>query len=122
MPMYEYRCESCGHEFEKLQKITDNPLLVCPKCNASALTKLVTAAGFQLKGTGWYVTDFKNKKPLPSASTGNGDGKQKNQSEGSKQDGGKNGSIKSEKNSDNKSDGSVAVTSEKAKSKNEESK
>jgi putative FmdB family regulatory protein len=59
MPIYEYRCASCGHELEALQKLADAPLTVCPQCNATTLTKLVSAAGFQLKGTGWYVTDFK---------------------------------------------------------------
>jgi putative FmdB family regulatory protein len=66
MPIYEYRCGACGHELEVLQKLSDEPLSVCPACEASALTKLVSAAGFQLKGSGWYVTDFKDsgkKKP-----------------------------------------------------------
>src|SRR5438045_9204890 len=65
MPIYEYRCSSCGHELEALQKLSDAPLTVCPSCNAIALTKLLSAAGFHLKGTGWYATDFKSsgKKP-----------------------------------------------------------
>tara|TARA_B100000902_G_C27182196_1_gene849513 strand:- start:710 stop:1060 length:351 start_codon:yes stop_codon:yes gene_type:complete len=63
--MYEYRCDSCGNEFEKLQKMSDKPLTDCPACNKASLSKLVSAAGFQLKGSGWYVTDFKNKKPRP---------------------------------------------------------
>jgi len=61
MPIYEYRCNACGHELEALQKITESPLVNCPSCRADALTKLVSAAGFQLKGTGWYATDFRNK-------------------------------------------------------------
>ena len=60
MPIYEYRCEACQHELEALQKISDEPLVVCPKCNASALRKQVSAAGFRLKGGGWYETDFKS--------------------------------------------------------------
>jgi putative FmdB family regulatory protein len=60
MPIYEYRCASCGHELEVLQKISDAPMRECPACHASALTKKVSAAGFQLKGSGWYVTDFRN--------------------------------------------------------------
>lgn len=60
MPIYEYRCASCGHELEALQKISDAPMRECPACHASALTKKVSAAGFQLKGSGWYVTDFRN--------------------------------------------------------------
>lgn len=59
MPIYEYRCSSCGHELESLQKLSDPPLVVCPACQKEALVKLVSAAGFQLKGTGWYVTDFR---------------------------------------------------------------
>ncbi|TVS11311.1 MAG: zinc ribbon domain-containing protein [Wenzhouxiangella sp.] len=59
MPIYEYRCQACGHEMEKLQKLSDAPLLDCPACGKSALVKLVSAAGFRLKGAGWYETDFK---------------------------------------------------------------
>jgi putative FmdB family regulatory protein len=60
MPIYEYRCSSCGHELEALQKITEAPLTECPACHSAALTKKVSAAGFHLKGSGWYVTDFRN--------------------------------------------------------------
>lgn len=60
MPIYAYRCESCGHAKDVLQKISDAPLTVCPQCGAEAFRKQVTAAGFQLKGSGWYVTDFRN--------------------------------------------------------------
>ena len=60
MPIYEYRCEACQHELEALQKISDQPLQQCPKCNQSALRKMVSAAGFRLKGGGWYETDFKS--------------------------------------------------------------
>ncbi|MCB1866169.1 MAG: zinc ribbon domain-containing protein [Chromatiales bacterium] len=59
MPIYEYRCTACGHELEAMQKIADAPLVECPQCHAQALKKLVSAAGFQLKGSGWYATDFK---------------------------------------------------------------
>ncbi len=59
MPIYEYRCQACGHELEKLQKMSDAPLVDCPACGKAALTKLVSAAGFRLKGGGWYETDFK---------------------------------------------------------------
>ena len=61
MPIYEYRCASCGHEVEALQKLTDPPLTECPSCHKQELRKQVSAAGFQLKGSGWYVTDFRNK-------------------------------------------------------------
>jgi len=59
MPIYAYKCESCGHAKDVLQKISDAPLTVCPHCGAPAFKKQVTAAGFQLKGSGWYVTDFR---------------------------------------------------------------
>jgi len=62
MPIYEYRCAECGHELEKLQKISDAPLVDCPACGKPALQKLVSAAGFRLKGSGWYETDFKKDK------------------------------------------------------------
>lgn len=59
MPIYEYECVECGHTLEKLQKISDEPLSDCPACGKSALQKLISAAGFRLKGGGWYETDFK---------------------------------------------------------------
>jgi putative FmdB family regulatory protein len=59
MPIYEYRCESCGHELEVLQKMSDAPLIQCPECGESALKKVLSAAAFRLKGGGWYETDFK---------------------------------------------------------------
>ncbi len=59
MPIYAYRCAECGHEVELLQKVADAPLTDCPSCQRSSLVKQVTAAGFQLKGSGWYVTDFR---------------------------------------------------------------
>ena len=62
MPIYEYLCNSCGAEKEHLQKISDAPIAACPVCGSSNYTKLISAAGFQLKGSGWYVTDFRNNK------------------------------------------------------------
>ena len=62
MPIYEYQCEACEHKMEKLQKLSDEPLKVCPICNEPMLNKLVSAAGFRLKGGGWYETDFKTGK------------------------------------------------------------
>jgi len=59
MPIYAYRCEACGFAKDVLQKMSDEPLTVCPSCSKAAFKKQVTAAGFQLKGTGWYVTDFR---------------------------------------------------------------
>jgi putative FmdB family regulatory protein len=62
MPIYEYQCSECGQKKEALQKLSDAPLKDCPACGKPTLTKLISAAGFQLKGSGWYVTDFKGGK------------------------------------------------------------
>ncbi len=62
MPIYEYRCDACGGHLEKLQKLSDAPLEICPKCGEPKLKKLISAAGFRLKGSGWYETDFKKGK------------------------------------------------------------
>ncbi len=61
MPIYEYVCQACGHELEAIQKVSDEPLVTCPVCNKIELKKKISAAGFRLKGSGWYETDFKNK-------------------------------------------------------------
>jgi putative FmdB family regulatory protein len=77
MPIYAYKCSTCGFAKDALQKISDAPLTVCPECGASTFSKQVTAAGFQLKGSGWYVTDFRNNGSgngaAPSKSKGEGD-------------------------------------------------
>jgi putative FmdB family regulatory protein len=72
MPIYEYQCESCGHALEALQKLSDALLVDCPACNKPGLKKQISAAGFRLKGGGWYETDFKsgNKKNLAGDSNG----------------------------------------------------
>lgn len=62
MPIYEYQCHLCNHQLEALQKTSDEALTVCPACNKEGLVKLISAASFQLKGTGWYATDFRDKK------------------------------------------------------------
>jgi putative FmdB family regulatory protein len=67
MPIYAYKCESCGHAKDVLQKMSDDPLTVCPSCGQPSFKKQLTAAGFQLKGSGWYVTDFREgNKPAAS--------------------------------------------------------
>ncbi len=67
MPIYAYKCESCGHRQDVLQKISDPMLGTCPACGSTAYAKQVTAAGFQLKGSGWYATDFRNgNTPAPT--------------------------------------------------------
>jgi putative FmdB family regulatory protein len=74
MPIYAYRCSACGHAQDVLQKVSDPVLTTCPDCGAEAFTKQVTAAGFQLKGSGWYVTDFRGgdgaKKPAAEHAAG----------------------------------------------------
>tara|TARA_Y100001949_G_scaffold129098_1_gene110532 strand:+ start:187 stop:525 length:339 start_codon:yes stop_codon:yes gene_type:complete len=69
VPIYEYKCDICDHQFEILQKINDVPAKTCPECNSHNLRKLVSAAAFKLKGTGWYETDFKTKKPKKDNNT-----------------------------------------------------
>lgn len=75
MPIYAYRCASCGHAKDVLQKVSDPLLTLCPACGAEALQKQVTAAGFQLKGSGWYVTDFRGGGGAAPAAVEGKDGK-----------------------------------------------
>lgn len=85
MPFYEYQCHACGHELEALQKMSDDALLHCPECNGETLKKKISAAGFQLKGTGWYETDFKNSGSAPKRDdnkSANADSKQSDKSAG----------------------------------------
>ena len=72
MPIYAYRCATCGHAKDVLRKISDPPLSTCPACGAETFSKQVTAAGFQLKGSGWYATDFRggNSTATPAAASG----------------------------------------------------
>ncbi|MFL0796919.1 MAG: zinc ribbon domain-containing protein [Cellvibrionaceae bacterium] len=74
MPIYEYQCESCDHQMEALQKMSDSPLTDCPECGKASLKKLISAAGFRLKGSGWYESDFKtgNKKNMASSDNSGG--------------------------------------------------
>ncbi|AOK17730.1 FmdB family transcriptional regulator [Burkholderia cepacia] len=76
MPIYAYRCEACGFAKDVLQKMSDAPLSQCPECGKDAFRKQVTAAGFQLKGSGWYVTDFRGGSggtSAPATASGSGD-------------------------------------------------
>jgi putative FmdB family regulatory protein len=76
MPIYEYRCTDCGFQDEYLQKVSEPPLADCPSCGKPAFRKLVSAAGFQLKGSGWYATDFKGgAKPAAAKSEAQGEAK-----------------------------------------------
>ena len=73
MPIYEYKCKACEHKFDKLQRISDSALIDCPDCGKPDLIKLISAAGFRLKGTGWYETDFKNSGKKEGASSSSKD-------------------------------------------------
>ena len=68
MPIYEYECASCHHTFDRMQKMTAEPVKQCPECHKDTVVRLVSAAGFQLKGSGWYATDFKDKGKPKAAS------------------------------------------------------
>jgi len=72
MPIYAYRCAACGHTKDVLRKMSDPPLADCPACGAPRFEKQVTAAGFQLKGSGWYVTDFRNPPAAPAPAKADG--------------------------------------------------
>ena len=74
MPIYEYRCASCDHTLEALQRMSDDPLKVCPSCGKETLSKMVSAASFRLKGGGWYETDFKTGKKKQLVDSGSGAG------------------------------------------------
>ena len=75
MPIYEYRCSSCGHQQDFLLKINDAPLTVCTACGKPTFSKMLTAAGFQLKGSGWYATDFKSKPSTAAKPDSKGESK-----------------------------------------------
>jgi len=75
MPIYEYRCESCGHELDKLQSFSDEPLVTCPACDADELKRLISQTSFHLKGSGWYVTDYKKGGKTGSTTAASSDSK-----------------------------------------------
>ena len=83
MPIYEYVCDACQHDFEEFQKLSDAVLTTCPQCGAEQLRKKISAAGFRLKGGGWYETDFKGSKKKNVAGAGDGDGAKSSDSSGS---------------------------------------
>ena len=85
MPIYEYRCERCEQTLEALQRMSDEPLKLCPSCGKETLSKMVSAASFRLKGGGWYETDFKTgkKKQLADSGSGSGSGSSSGSSSGS---------------------------------------
>ena len=109
MPIYEYACASCDHHLEALQKISEDPLVFCPECGEESLRKMVSAAAFVLKGSGWYETDFKNsgKEKPKDAKASDGQPTSKNASD-TKSGEGASGDTKS---SDSKSSESKSVSS-----------
>jgi putative FmdB family regulatory protein len=87
MPIYEYECSACGHRIEVIQKMSDSPLETCDNCSQPALRKMVSAAGFRLKGTGWYVTDFRDKgKPKQASNKSKADGEKETPTEKKKEE------------------------------------
>lgn len=125
MPIYEYECQACGHHLEKLQKVSDPVLVDCPNCHKPKLQKLISATSFQLKGSGWYATDFKNpSKANTSAKDRDTQGQGGKEGGGaadttkkeSGKDSGKESSKGSSKGSDNstKSDSNANKTVEKS--------
>ena len=105
MPTYEYRCEKCGHEFEAFQSMTEDPLKECPQCGGKVKRLISPGAGLIFKGSGFYITDYKNQKTSPAAAGGSGDKaskdkaeKKKDQPEAKKESGKKDTGKKSTKN------------------------
>ncbi len=109
MPIYEYRCDSCGFQKEYIQRMSDALLTDCPECKKATFSKMVTAAGFQLKGGGWYVTDFKGGG---SNATGSAKKTEEKQTDTS----GKSGSAKSESRASTPSAAATTATSSSASS------
>jgi putative FmdB family regulatory protein len=108
VPIYEYQCDDCEHTLEKLQKISDDPLQDCPECGEQGLRKLISAVAFRLKGSGWYETDFKDKKDQKNLS--NSDNKSPSGSKSKKSD-----SSDSKKSESTASDSSAINKSTEAK-------
>jgi len=118
MPIYEYRCSSCGFQKEYLQKLSDPVLTDCPECGKQTFSKMLSAAGFQLKGSGWYATDFRNSGAKPAAKTG---GTDKSDTKTDAKAGAKS-DVKSDTKSDVKSDTKSDVKSDTKPDKKSESK
>ena len=111
MPIYEYRCASCGHELEAMQRISEAPLTDCPACQASALKKRISAVAFRLKGGGWYETDFKSGQKKNVAGGGEDDAKGKPEGDGEK------AAAKTDKGEQAANGGKAASNGEGAKAK-----
>lgn len=116
MPFYEYQCGACAHRLEMLQKISDSPLRDCPKCGEARLQKLISKAGFRLKGGGWYETDFKNKGKEASKSGDSADSKSGEGGKGSKDGGGGTSTDKAKSGKSGGADGASAKSTTASKS------
>ena len=126
MPIYEYQCEACGHKLEKLQKLSDDPLKLCPYCEKHEMKKLVSAVAFRLKGSGWYETDFKtgDKKNVSSSdNASSASGGSSDSSGGSSKSGGSDSPPKSSDSSSKSADSgsSKSGSSKSGSSKNSDS-
>jgi putative FmdB family regulatory protein len=108
MPIYEYRCSACGYQNDYLQKLSEPPLTDCPECGKSTFSKQVTAAGFQLKGTGWYATDFKNNGTSKSSAKKDGEAAKSGEGSSKASEGGGKSSSESSTGADSGSSSSAA--------------
>lgn len=100
MPIYEYRCTQCGHKLDALQKFSDAPLTTCPACGKETLAKQLSAAGFQLKGSGWYQTDFRGgSKPAEKSDGAKGEAKDAGKGESGKSEAGESSAASTTANS-----------------------
>jgi len=108
VPIYEYRCLECGFQDEYLQKVSEPQLTVCPTCGKESFRKLVSAAGFQLKGSGWYATDFKNSGSKPGKSGGAAKPEGKSESSGEAKSEPQSAESKSETKSETKNEPAAA--------------
>jgi putative FmdB family regulatory protein len=110
MPIYEYRCSACGFQNDYLQKLSEPPLTDCPECGKSTFSKQVTAAGFQLKGTGWYATDFKNNGTSKSSAKKGGEAAKSGEGSSKASEGGGKSSSESSTGADSGSSSSAAAS------------
>jgi putative FmdB family regulatory protein len=114
MPLYEYKCEKCGHQFEKIQKFSDKMLKKCPECGGR-VEQMISAPAVQFKGSGWYVTDYANKSHAPSSDGGR-------DSKDSKKDGGDKSDGSSSKEASSKEGSTKEGSSKESSSKESSSK
>ena len=124
MPIYEYQCQQCGHELERIQKMSDEPLKDCPACEKPELRRLISAAAFRLKGGGWYETDFKQGDKRNLADSGNDAPKSSEDSgkSATSTESGKSESAKSDSGSSGKTDAGSKSSSNKTSKPAKESK